>query len=109
MLGAVDSDGVSISQQEYTYERDQDRPGSAENIIMSIEKYSSAFMKQNNLLPEAVAAIGVALHGIIDTENGRCLLGTHLGGIIDLNLREELESVFGLPVYVNKQTVSAGF
>lgn len=101
MLGAVDSDGVPISQQEYTYERDQDRPGSAENIIMSIEKYSSDFMKQNNLLPEAVAAIGVAPHGIIDTENGRCLLGTHLGGIIDLNLREELESVFGIPVYVN--------
>ena len=101
ILGAVDSDGVPISQQEYTYERDQDRPGSAENIIMSIEKYSSAFMKQNNLLPEAVASIGVAPHGIIDTENGRCLLGTHLGGIIDLNLREELESVFGVPVYVN--------
>ncbi|MCK4925039.1 MAG: ROK family transcriptional regulator [Spirochaetes bacterium] len=101
MLGAVDSDGVPISQQEYTYERDQDRPGSAENIIMGIEKYSSDFMKQNNLLPEAVAAIGVAPHGIIDTENGRCLLGTHLGGIIDLNLREELESVFGVPVYVN--------
>ena len=101
MLGAVDSDGVPISQQEYMYERDQDRQGSAENIIMSIEKYSSDFMKQNSLLPEAVAAIGVAPHGIIDTENGRCLLGTHLGGIIDLNLREELESVFGVPVYVN--------
>jgi predicted NBD/HSP70 family sugar kinase len=101
MLGAVDSDGVLISQQEYTYEGDQDRPGSAENIIMNIEKYSSAFMKQNNLLPEAVAAIGVAPHGIIDTENGRCLLGTHLGGIIDLNLREELEAVYGVPVYVN--------
>jgi predicted NBD/HSP70 family sugar kinase len=101
LLGAVDSDGVSISQHEYRYEGDQDRPASAENIIKSIEKYSSAFMKQNNLLPDAVAAIGVAPHGIIDTENGRCLLGTHLGGIIDLNLREELESLLGVPVYVN--------
>jgi|GEM_PF-589939 len=101
ILGAVNSDGMPISQQEYRYEGNQDHPYSAENIIIGIEKYYSSFMKQNNLLPEAIAAIGVAPHGIIDTENGRCLLGTHLGGIVDLNLREELESHIGTPVYVN--------
>jgi predicted NBD/HSP70 family sugar kinase len=101
ILGAVSSDGVPISQQEYRYEENRDHPYSAENIIGGIERYCSTFIRENNLKQYSIAAIGVAPHGIIDTENGRCLLGTHLGGIIDLNLREELEAHIGIPVYVN--------
>ena len=101
IIAAVNSDGVTISQQEYKYKGDQDHPYSTENIIISIESYCFSFMQQHGILPETIASIGVAPHGIIDTENGRCLLGTHLGGIIDLNLRDELESHIGTPVYVN--------
>jgi predicted NBD/HSP70 family sugar kinase len=101
ILGAVNSDGRAICRQEYSYKGNQDLAYSAENIIKGIEGYYSSFLMQNDLHPDSVAVVGIAPHGIIDTENGRCLLGTHLGGIIDLNLREELESRIALPVYVN--------
>ena len=101
ILGAVNSDGRAIYQQEYSYSQNQDHAYSAENIIKGIQSYYSSFLVQNDLHPDSVAVVGVAPHGIIDTENGRCLLGTHLGGILDLNLREELESHIALPVYVN--------
>ncbi len=109
IISAVNSDGACVSKQKFLYEHEQERPASAGNIIRSIEKYSTAFIEQSNLDRNAVATIGVAPHGIVDTENGRCLLGTHLGGIIDLNLREELESVFHVPVYVDDPARSIAY
>jgi predicted NBD/HSP70 family sugar kinase len=100
IISAVKPDGSMISHSKYSGGiREWFR--NAESIVEVIVEHYKLFMKKSGLNPEKIAVAGVAPHGIIDTRNGRCIMGTHLGGIVDLNLRDALARVFNLPVFVD--------
>ncbi len=101
ILSAVKSDSSVISEKEYNFDITNKKLTSADDLISIIEKYYDLFIKEFSLNIEKIAVIGIAPEGIIDTTNGRCLLGTHLGGIIDLNLRDTLHDIFHLPIFID--------
>jgi predicted NBD/HSP70 family sugar kinase len=109
VICAVNAAGNSFAWKEYRYDTFQERPVSGEAIIKAVAKYHSLFLEDLSLDPEKISVVGIAPHGIIDTENGRCVLGTHLGGLIDLDLRGELEPLFHVPVFVDDPARSLAY
>jgi predicted NBD/HSP70 family sugar kinase len=98
---AADSDASVISKREYRFTQETERIASAEDIVKTISSCYHRFLKDVNLDGSKVAVIGVAPEGIVDTENGVFVLGTHLGGIMDFKLRDALQNEFLLPVMID--------
>ncbi|MEW5816696.1 MAG: ROK family protein, partial [Spirochaetota bacterium] len=73
----------------------------AESIITTIDKYFHNFIEETSLAVDKIAAVGIAPQGIIDSAKGRCLLGTHLGGVVNLDLGNRLKELFRLPIFVD--------
>jgi N-acetylglucosamine repressor len=109
IICAVSAAGKPAARKEYRYETMRERPVSEGAIIQGIAKYRALFIEDFDLDPERIAVVGIAPHGIVDTENGRCVLGTHLGGLIDIDLRGELEPLFHVPVFVDDPARSLAY
>jgi predicted NBD/HSP70 family sugar kinase len=101
IISAANADAALLAKAEYPFSPDQEKIGSAEDIIGAITRYYGRFMKESSLEGSKVAVIGVAPEGIVDTENGVFVLGTHLGGIIGFQLREAIQREFRLPVVID--------
>jgi len=101
IISAVDSDCNAIAKREYRLNRYSEKISTSDDIIAIIIKYFRMFVEEFSIEQEKLAVIGIAPEGIIDTERGRCILGTHLGGIIDLNLREQFQGIFHVPIFVD--------
>ncbi len=108
MLAAVTPDGTIVSHTKHLNNM-QERFTSAESIMQVIEEYYTLFVSGSSIDRDKIAAVGIAPHGIIDTRNGRCIMGTHLGGIVDLNLRDRLAGVFNAPVFVDDPARSLAY
>jgi N-acetylglucosamine repressor len=97
----VHTDGSIISTKRYPLDIESARIKSAEDVLGIIDQYLSMFLRGVSTWKKKIASVGVAPEGIIDTEHGRCVLGTHLWGIRDLRLREKLQESLGLPVFID--------
>jgi len=101
IVSAVKPDGSVISKKEYLLDIESEKLSSADAFITIIRKYLEIFIKEFSLDMKKIAVIGIAPGGIIDTANGRCILGTHSGGLRDVNLGERLHDIFHLPIFVD--------
>jgi N-acetylglucosamine repressor len=109
LLSTVRSDGGVISHVEYPFTVHKETIVSAEKLLGIITKYYRKFIEETSVDSSTVAVLGIALEGIVDTENGRFILGTHLGGIIDLQLRDHLSALIDIPVYIDDPCRAAAY
>lgn len=108
IIAAVKPDGSIISHSKYS-DGIREWFRSAESIVEAIVEHYKFFIKNAGINQEEIMAVGIAPHGIIDTGNGRCIMGTHLGGIVDLNLRDTLTRSFKAPVFVDDPARSLAY
>jgi N-acetylglucosamine repressor len=101
LFAVVHTDGSVISTKKYPLDVEGARVKSSEDVLAIIDQNISLFLREVSTGKTKVASVGVAPEGIIDTENGSCVLGTHLWGIRDLRLRESLQETLGVPVFVD--------
>jgi len=101
LFSALRPDGEVITNIEYPFNVNNEIISSADNLLNLITKYYERFITEIKINEESIAILGIALEGIVDTENGRFILGTHLGGIIDMQLRDHVSRSIGLPVYID--------
>jgi len=109
IISAVRSDGSIIANKEYTLDKARHKSLTSGDITRLIERNYHQFTEDFMLDRGKIAVIGIAPEGIIDSENGRCLLGTHLGGIIDLNLKYELQEILHLPTFIDDPARSVAY
>jgi N-acetylglucosamine repressor len=109
IISTVNAAGEPLAKEEFPLETARQRPVSEKEIVGSIEKHWAVFIEEFDLDPQSVAVTGIAPHGIIDTENGRCILGTHLGGLLNLDMQGALEPLFGMPVFVDDPARSLAY
>jgi predicted NBD/HSP70 family sugar kinase len=109
LLSAVRSDGTSDACSIFQIEDNNKNLSSNEDLIHLIERYYSTFVSERKLDSSKITVLGVALEGIVDTENGRFLLGTHLGDLVDHNFQNHLESILNIPVFIDDPCRSAAF
>jgi len=106
----IRSDASIINTREYELDNIVENIASGEKLINIIKKYYDRYLSDisfNN--KNKIAIIGIVLEGIIDTENGRCILGTHIGGVIDFNLRDRLNNILNLPIMVDDPARSMAY
>jgi len=101
LFALVHTDGRVISTKEYPLDGEGTRVKSSKEVLAIIDKNISLFLREFSTWKEKVASIGIAPEGIIDTENGSCVLGTHLWGISNLQLRENLQKSFGVHIFID--------
>ncbi|EIT83893.1 ROK family protein [Fictibacillus macauensis ZFHKF-1] len=63
-------------------------------LAMMIEEIQKVFVQEDKLI-----GIGVGMHGVVDSHNGRALYAPNLN-IRDVNIKDVLEATFGLTVMV---------
>jgi len=101
MISAVTPEGKIISNGRYSIDPIKKSFMNDEGTIeLLIESYNN-FISDNKLNNSKIAVIGIAPEGIIDSENGRCVLGTHLGDLVNINLRDGIDKILNKSVFVD--------
>jgi predicted NBD/HSP70 family sugar kinase len=101
VISAANADAAVLARAEYPFASDLKNIDSAEDIVEAITRCYGRFAAESALKGAKVAVIGVAPEGIVDTENGVFVLGTHLAGIVGYRLREALGRELRLPVLID--------
>jgi predicted NBD/HSP70 family sugar kinase len=109
IISTVNAAGEPSAKKEYPLETARQRPVSEREIVGSIEEHCGIFLEEFDLDLQSIAVTGIAPHGIIDTEHGKCILGTHLGGLINLDMQRAFEPLFGMPVFVDDPARSLAY
>lgn len=109
IVSGVKPDGEVVSIKKYIFDNDEKTAKSASDILNSLDDGFKKFCSDNDIDTSKISVIGIAPEGIIDSESGRCILGTHLGGIYNLNIKKEIESRTGIPVFVDDPARSLAY
>ncbi|WP_246056137.1 ROK family transcriptional regulator [Alteribacter natronophilus] len=84
-------------KQEVT--RPLSSPPSREDFLNIIKENIHQVMNMEEAGEESVIGVGVAMHGLVDTENGVSVFAPHLN-LENIALKEHLEQEFAVPVFV---------
>lgn len=96
IFALTDLEPAVITQFSYKFEKKASFQSVHELLIKGIEKINDEIVKKNGQL----LGIGIAVSGIVDHINGRLISSTLLGWQ-DINFKKELESRFGVVVYLD--------
>jgi len=109
LISEIHSDGTIVSSDEYRLNDSDEKISSNKTLINVIVKYYKKFISDFRIKVSKIAIFGIALEGIVDTDNGKFILGTHLGSVVDLHLRDQLEEIFEKHVYIDDPCRSTAF
>jgi len=100
-LSAVRSDSNVICKKQYEFPDGKSTLITSQRVMDCIVEYYHRFLDEFSIPHHKIAVIGISPEGIVDAERGRFVLGTHIGGIIDLNVRDKLQEIIDLPIFVD--------
>jgi len=109
VVSGVKPDGSIVAVKKYEINNEKGAFKSGDVVLDSLEEGFKKFCAENDIDITKVSVIGVAPAGIIDSDSGRCILGTHLGGIYNLNIKKNMEEKIGVPVFVDDPARSLAY
>lgn len=102
--GVVDAQGTIIAKAER--ETRAERP--YQEVIRDMGLCALDAVRSANVSLKDVLSIGIGIPGVANNDNGYVIFCTNLGWI-DVPLRDELQKVVDLPVYIDNDATVAGF
>lgn len=75
--------------------------GIAEDLVKTLDKLIQQALSESGIPIDKILGIGVGAPGRIDTEQGKAIYYGRIRNMINLPLREHLEKLFSIPVFIN--------
>jgi len=101
VMSAVDPWGNEKGIKEYNFKKYNEQKSLDYQVMHNLSTSFYRFIDEFGIDHKKIAVVGVAPAGIIDTKNGILILGTHLAGVDNLNLRSKLQEIIGISVFVD--------
>lgn len=102
--GVVDAEGRIIAQAET--ETKAERP--YQDVIHDMGMCALRAISEAKVSIDDVQSIGIGIPGVANNDNGYVIFCTNLGWM-DVPLRDELQKVIDLPVFIDNDATVAGF
>jgi glucokinase len=82
----------------------------AEQILGALTGLIQDSIRRSKIPAEKILGVGIGAPGVIDLRQGSVLYYPRIRGMVNFNIRERMEKVFSIPVYIhnNSSVVALG-